>query len=456
MAKIEHLVVLMLENCSFDRMLGFSRAASPAFAGLVGDEANPVGIGQPSFAARLRVSHLPYADYDGYVTDPDPHHEVPDVTRQLYGNGVPGTDPVTNEGFVDSYRTLDTSKGAHVMGCFDPGQLAAVTALASEFVVFDHWHASVPGPTWPNRFFAHCATSGGLWESPSDAASAASELGNTFPMESIFDSLYNAGTPWAVYYHDVPQSLALARLHGHRDRFKHIGAFLDAARSGQLPAYSFIEPAFFNLPSLGIYANDMHPAHDVRHGDKLIADAYNALRAGPLWPTTALLVLWDEHGGFYDHVAPPTAADGAVADSPDAASRAASFKFDRLGVRVPAILASPWVPRGGVVSDLFENSAIPATVKALFGLPNFLSSRDAASATFDKALSLDVLRDTVASIPYTAPAGQPLETVVAAMSGTQRSLVALSSGLQVQGLATGPAANSIAGSVMRVARYLDV
>jgi phospholipase C len=452
MAKIEHLVVLMFENCSFDRMLGFSRPASPAFAGLAGDEANPVDPGAPPVAPRIAVSPLPFADYEGYVTDPDPHHELSDVTMQVFGGGAPAPGAANNQGFVASYRQIAPDKGGHVMGCFARNQLRALTALADEFLVFDHWHASVPGPTWPNRFFVHCATSGGHSESPSDVAA----VGATFPMGTIFELLEAAGKSWRIYYHDVPQALALARLHAHRDHFGHVGAFLEAAAEGTLPSYSFIEPAYFNLPALGIHANDMHPPHDVRLGDRLIADVYNAMRAGPGWNASALLVLWDEHGGFFDHLPPPDSGATPLACAPDEASGSArAFQFDRLGVRVPAILASPLVARGGVDHTLFEHSAVPATLRKLFGLPGCLSKRDAASATFDSALSLSSPRDTPAAISFTETAGPPPETAASDLSGMQRHLLAVANGLDVSGLAT-DATSSLAGSVVRVARYLDV
>ena len=456
MTRLDHIVVLMLENCSFDRILGFSRAPSSTFAGLSGSESNPVDPSAPAIAPHIAASRLPFADYTGYVTAPDPHHELSDVTFQVFAGGPPGLGVANGQGFVASYRELAPDKGPNVMGCFTRGQLRAITALADEFVVFDHWHASVPGPTWPNRFFAHCATSGGLSDSPSDAAAAGAQIVNTFPMPTVFEALEGAGGTWNVYYHDVPQSLALARLHSRRDHFKYRSAFFQAAQDGTLPSYSFIEPAYFNVPTLGVYANDMHPPHDLRYGDRLVADVYNALRAGPKWESTALLVLWDEHGGFFDHVPPPDLATESIACAPDTPSETArAFQFNRLGVRVPAILASAWAPKGGVVNDVFEHSAIPATVRKVFGLNGVLSKRDALSRTFETALSLAAPRSTPAVIPFTSPVGQPLETQLANVSGTQRQLLALANGLDVRGLAT-DGMGTVAGSVMRVARYLDV
>jgi phospholipase C len=451
---IQHLVVLMLENCSFDRMLGFSRPASPTYAGLTGNESNPTDSDTSSISPRVAAFPLPLADYTGFVTDPDPKHELSDVTLQVFGAKAPRGSAANNEGFVTSYRQLAPDRGAHVMGCFSRNQMRAVTALADEFVVFDHWHASVPGPTWPNRFFAHCATSGGHADSPSDATVAGSEVLDVFPMPTVFGLLQAAGRSWKVYYHDVPQALALSQLHALRGHFEHVGAFKKAATEGILPSYSFIEPAYFNL--LGNHANDMHPSHDLRFGDKLVAEVYNALRGGPQWNDAALLVVWDEHGGFFDHVPPPDGRQAAISLPPDRASQSGStFQFDRLGIRVPAILASPLVPRGAVVNGLFEHSAIPATVRKLFGRGPALSKRDAISNTFDVAASLDAPRPTPVAIPFTSPPDSECETKITNLSGTQKRLVALANSLDVQGLTTSATA-SLEGSIARVARFLDV
>ena len=121
---------------------------------------------------------------------------------------------------------------------------------------------------------------------------------------------------------------------------------------------------------------------------------YNAVRSSPAWNETALLIVYDEHGGFYDHVPPPT----NVPIPDDASARSTSgFKFDRLGVRVPAIIVSPWVKRGFTVSygqngDIFEHSSIPATLKKIFGLEKFLTRRDEWAATFDHIFDEGIFR----------------------------------------------------------------
>ena len=448
LSPISHLVVLMFENRSFDSLLGLHRPKGPDFDGLTGAETNPLTTG-----GSVQVSRL--SGTDGFVTEPGPHHEHEDAMVHLFGNG-PTTSP-TNDGFASRYQTtategviLDPRMASQVMGVFDTrSQLPALAALADEFRVCDAWFSSLPGPTWPNRFFVHCATSGGHFESPTDFDSVWSEgVGSLYDMPTIFESLAAAGASWNVYYQDIPQALALARLHAHRGQFKRIASFAADCAAGTLPAYSFIEPGFFDVKMLGLAASDMHPPHDVRHGDALIATVYNALRANEaLWRTSMLLVVWDEHGGYFDHAPPPMAA------IPDAASQAnPTFHFDRLGVRVPAVVASPWVGKGSADHTVYHHSSIPATLARLFGLPGPLTARDAAASSFDRDL-LDAPRtDTPQSIASLPTSGLPLGDEDM-LHSHHESLLAMASRLNVPGLVA-PAETDVQAAIEHVARYL--
>ncbi len=397
--RLRHIVVLMLESRSFDHMLGFLKESDPEIEGLRGSESNPT---DPALSDQGPVEQVPVrkmSGSDGYVTDPDPAHEYPDVTLQIFGETPPPSLPVPqNDGFVLSYSEVPDSGGIPVgmavgktiMACFNPvTQLPVLSTLAREFVLCDHWFASVPGPTWPNRFFAHAATSNGHTNSPSSLSAVKDELGfSTYGMRTIYDSLSEQNLDWTIYYHDFPQSLALTNLHSRLDRFRDFGAFLSDVSAGTLPAYSFIEPRYFD----GIVgkANDQHPPHDVREGERLIATVYEALRKNPsLFAKTVLVVLYDEHGGYYDHVPPPPAInpDGRIStDDPP-------FGFDRLGVRVPAVLVSPLVGQGRVDHAVYDHTSLLATVKKVFGLPRFLTRRDASANTFESHFSSGLPRD---------------------------------------------------------------
>src|SRR5262245_22361106 len=347
--RIDHVVVLMLENRSFDHMLGW-----PAVAGqqVPVDPADPAAGLAPVFAWNTPAA---------YRTAPDPGHEFEDVTLQLFGRvDPPAGAPPTNDGFVASYaqrrddhgHPLGPEAGKAILGCFGPALLPVIRTLAEQFVVCDHWFASVPGPTWPNRDYVHAGTSMGRVNGPT-----AWELFWGYPgVRTIYQNLQDAGKTWKIYYHDVSQAFYFRDLlQDQHTRFVPFAEFAPDVERGALPQYSFIEPRFFG--TLLEPPNDQHPPHDVREGERLIAAVYDALRAqDDVWRQTLLVVLYDEHGGFYDHVGPPMDAvnpDGLQSSAP-------AFGFDRLGVRVPALLVSPWVPRGQVDPTVYDHTSLLA------------------------------------------------------------------------------------------------
>jgi phospholipase C len=384
---IKHIVVLMLENRSFDHIFGYLDV--PGVEGIGAGQSNPTDIGWGGHPAAT-IAAFPSVVPGAYVVDPDPPHEYSDVTLQLFGQPVvPVPAKPTNQGFVMAYSQMQGSNGQpvglhvgqQIMGCFTPAQLPVLSKLARNYTLCDHWFASVPGPTWPNRFFAHAATSGGLAESPSDIASMVDALGiGGFNLATIYDHLSAQNVPWAIYFHDFPQARAIRSVNARPDRLLPFQDFVTAAKVGSLPAYSFIEPRYFSIPTAPP-PNDMHPSHDVRNGERLVAQVYDALRSGDptQWNETLLVVVFDEHGGFFDHVPPP------AAPSPDGIVARNGFAFDRLGLRVPAILVSPLMD-AKVVKRTFDHTSILATAKKIFGLPKFLTARDAAADTFEDLL----------------------------------------------------------------------
>lgn len=412
--KINRVILLMLENRSFDHLCGYLRMLDPRIDGLFGVEYNYLDPASPD-STKITVS-----DDAPYVPDlsPSPGHEVADVRTQLYAGGDGGR--ITNAGFVKNYaeQGVSPATAGRVMKCFSPKTLPVVTTLAREFALCDHWHSSMPGPTWPNRLFVHCATSGGFTDNTA----------REYNMVSIFESLSDQELDsWRIYFHDTPQTFMLTRLRNSRYLrfFERFDAFTRDCENGTLPRYSFIEPRYFSV--LGAAANDEHPDHGVLAGEQLIATVYNALRASQIWSQTLLIVTWDEHGGFYDHVAPPTTVnpDGLV--SPDC-------DFKLLGLRVPTLLISPWIPANTVDHNLYDHSSVPATLKAIFGTSSSLTKRDESAKTFEDICSLPAWRtDTVEQV---SPAGPSLAaalraTVQSSMSAIrpptdlQRSLVNL-------------------------------
>jgi phospholipase C len=414
MPRPTNVVVLMLENRSFDHKLGFLKRKNRAIEGLTGDERNLL---DPSSPLAIAYQATDDADHVGDL-EPDPPHELADVAIQLYGRGGPAdyTQQPDNSGFVLAYGLHAPGRGPQAMRCFAVGRLPAYHTLAREFAVCDHWFSSVPGPTWPNRFFLHCAGAGGFVDGAF----------RRYRMPSIFDRLHEAGHRFGIYYHDAPHALMLERLRPSlfKGFFHHFDTFLADAAAGTLPAYAFIEPRYFDC--LEERANDEHPPHDVRAGDRLVARVYEAVRAGKAWESTLLVVLSDEHGGVYDHVPPPRAeppGDGVSHDPP--------FGFDRLGVRVPALLISPHVQRGIVDTTVYDHASVPATLRRLFGLTSSLTRRDALANTFEGALSLAAPRtDTPRQLPVAIPplpaeSLQEPRAAEAPLSDWQRSLLAM-------------------------------
>jgi phospholipase C len=331
MPPIDHVVVLMMENACFDRMLGALAETHPGLDGVdpAHPRSNPDGPhGRPVLQGPTTSRNI----------DRDPRHYLYNSLAQLDGG--------TNNGFVaDFVRTHPRSteeERREVMGYYPRGFLPALHTLAENFVVCDRWFSSLPGPTWINRLFAHSGTSLGHVSEPGGLFSNKLHL---YTERTLYDELSDAAVEWRIYYGSVPQSLVMTHQWTHLDRYRSYRHWADDVAKGDLPAYTFIEPSYF-----GPHQNDQHPPHDVMRGDKLIADTYNALRANPdLFARTVLFVLYDEHGGFYDHVPPPAAVP------PD--EHTAHFAFDVLGFRVPAVIISPLLDPG-VVHTVFDHTSL--------------------------------------------------------------------------------------------------
>ncbi|PYP87392.1 MAG: hypothetical protein DMF61_10290 [Blastocatellia bacterium AA13] len=383
--KIENIVVLMLENRPFDHMLGFLKSQIYPIEGLTGNETIPM---DPDDSSSQPVAVNNGANYRGdFNVDPnddktfiDPGHEVDSVHQQIF-RGASSAQPI-NEGFVYDYLQQSNKSGPNtpqhaqdIVRCFAPEKLPVLTTLAQEFAVCDHWFSSMPGPTWPNRLFVHAATSAGQTDN--------SLHEDAYNIDTIYDRLEDANFSWRIYFHDFPQSLALVHLQQDfvvKHRYKLFGDFLDDARTGRLPAYSFIEPRYTDF--LALKANDQHPPHDAALGEHLIADVYEAVRNSPQWEKSLLVLLWDEHGGIYDHVPPPQTVnpDGKVSLQP-------ACDFTRLGVRVPCVLVSPYIAGGTIDSQVYDHTSLLATVEKRFGLLP-LTNRDAQANTFESIFSI--------------------------------------------------------------------
>jgi phospholipase C len=395
-SRIEHIVVLMLENRAFDHLFGFfSPGAGGAVENLRGanatlsnrlDPAHPVSATNPDFV----VSHpAPFAVHD----KEGPSHSFNAVCVQLCNdqNGPSATHPIKNNGFVRSYKddllrrthTIDRGSVAEVMASFAPTQLPAINQLANEFCLCDHWFCEVPGPTMPNRMFIHAATSEGYVHNA---------FKRDFTSKTIYELVADKGLTWCTYFHDLTEVLQFKQLGTSPDHFRRFDQrWASDVAHGKLPNYVFILPRFNNKKKSGkspaAPANSQHAPEDVRFGEHLIADVYDALASNhALFQKTALVVTYDEHGGFFDHVAPGPAPnpDGQNSPNPDDDSKfqVPSFAFDRLGLRVPSIIVSPWIKKGTVENRALQHTSVIKTASELFGLAGPLNHRDRGAQSF--------------------------------------------------------------------------
>lgn len=379
---IKNIVVLVLENRSFDHMLGWMKnSINPSINGVTGKECNPVSTKANNNEGAAQYQEICFTDDAEYV-DPDPGHSFEAVEQQVFGSA---SFPSMN-GFVEQAMTMsDQNLSETVMKGFKPQNVPIYAALVREFSVFDRWFSSIPGPTQPNRLFVYSATSHG------STSHVKKQLAIGYPQKTIFDSIHENGLDFGIYFQNVPTTFFYRNLRKLKYIFKfhQYGLkFKRDARNGKLPSLTVIEPRYFDLKFFP--GNDDHPSHDVANGQKLVKEVYETLRASPQWNQTLFVITYDEHGGFYDHVQTPFVnvpnPDGNTGPAPS------FFKFDRLGVRVPTIMVSPWIKKGTVISNPngptpnseFEHSSIAATIKKIFNLSsNFLTHRDAWAGTFE-------------------------------------------------------------------------
>jgi phospholipase C len=418
--QIDHVVVLMLENNAFDRMLGWM----PGVDGvdLANPRSNPNRAGTPVAQTTTVTRQM----------KSDPAHDLADVLAQMTGPGM----AEHNMGFVTNfqlhYAESVAADWAEVMSYYGQGTLPVLHALAQSFVVCDRWFSSMPGPTWPNRFFVHSGTSLGHVDMPQGIFHPNLHVYNQV---TVYDQLQAAGKSWAIYYGDVPQTLTMTRMLKYPSNFHKMPQFFTDAKGpeGNFPSYSFIEPNYF-----GSGQNDEHPPSDILGGEVLLAQVYNAIRANEaLWEKTLLVVLYDEHGGFYDHVFPPAcvAPDGNVS----------SFSFTQYGLRVPAVLISPWLEKQVLSEELDHTSLLRyATDKWALGP---LGARTAAAKSFASSWKVAgaVRTDVPANIPEPATLPNP---VVAGLNPNQLALVGFSRYLETKTMAMAEKAGPVAAKAM--------
>ena len=347
--QIEHIVVLMMENRSFDHMLGYLslEAGRQDVDGLTGNEANEHN--EQLFPVQRMASP---------IMNGDPCHEWECVEEQLNND---------NGGFVSNYAKRTATDPGVVMHYFNAQDVPVYDHLAREFTICDRWFCSIPGPTQPNRAYALAGTSEGIKTNfkPTELG-----LDGGWGAPTIFERL-PANVSWRYYSHDIAGLRFFKKFKKSLvPEIDKIDKFYEAAREGTLANVSWIDPDY----GIGIYPgapNDDHPPHDMRHGQNLVSKVYNALltAGNSLWSKTLLVVTYDEHGGFYDHVSPRqfSPADDNGDD------------FRQYGPRVPAFIVSPWAAKQVAYGSqshhlqpgqvLFDHTSILRTILRRFCTP---------------------------------------------------------------------------------------
>jgi len=453
---IEHVVVVMMENRSFDNLLGwlYDNQTDPppynippqnptTFDGLTANRYSNSLNGQAVFASHP-PSAWPPANNPNAIPTPDPHEEFDHITTQLFGTASPAPGAVpTMSGFLQDYATTDAgpANAGQIMQGFGPKDANVINQLARSFAVSDRWFASVPTQTWPNRAFIHAGSSDGHINNDNY------EL---YDVPTIFNVLESRGKSWGVF-HDTTliPSLTLGQFLGrlgalddHFHRYDVFKALCQASptspAAGRLPQYSFVEPRF--NPELGLfkmdYPSDYHPPHNVCRGEQFLADVYQAVRNSPYRDKILLVITFDEHGGGYDHVAPPA---GAAPPQPWPKSRDGRFDFSRFGVRVPAIVISSYVQPGTVFRASpdeapYDHTSVLATLRDWLSLANdpnhpFLPSpRIQAAPTLDRVLTLSDSNKNSNWPDITAQCtvGTDDESLQTPLNDVQKSLIATS------------------------------
>jgi phospholipase C len=312
------------------------------------------------------------------------------------------------------------------MACCEPDQIPALYTLAVDFAICDNWFSSMPGPTWPNRLFAMGASSAGLDDSPSDKRILWFQVdGVDYPNGSIFDRLTKFGWKYRLYsdYNNVFAANPASESEGGGLSIVQALSGIDANDlnpienlandlKGSYPYYfTFIEPNYGDVTG-DTYSggSSQHAMDSLAAGDAMVASVYQAIRNSPLWETSLLIITYDEHGGFYDHVAPIAAKPPGDGDGPGSSLNTHGFDFSRYGVRVPAVIVSPLIPKGTVDHTEYDHTSILRTLENFLNLAP-LTQRDGVANSVARNLTEPTARtDCPTTIGSTVPAPAPAPT----------------------------------------------
>lgn len=354
---IDHVIVVMMENRSFDHYLGSLTLLEGRtdVDGLTGEEVNLNLAGE-------EVRPFPL---------PEPcQRDLPHGWSSAHTQFNEGA----NDGFVQVHERNAGEQGSWAMGYQTRAELPTHYGLADSFALPDRFFCSVMGPTWPNRLYGQSGTSEGMTGNDEERA--------PFTMKTVYQAINEVGLEWACYYSDVP-FIGLFADHWNAGRMGYIEDFVRDVGRGDLPPFTWLEPGFS--------FNDDHPPHHAGLGQMLLATIYEAIARSPIWDRVLFVITYDEHGGFYDHVPPPTTEDDYAAEG-----------FNQMGFRIPALAVGPWV-RPGVDHTVFDNTSLLRYVCDRFGIEPW-TRRIAAANSLGALLDTDRMARGEALIPPILPA----------------------------------------------------
>lgn len=352
---IDTIVILMLENRSFDHILGqLAAAGQPDAEGPPADASNPDSQGKP--IARFHQTDLCFRDTN---------HEW-DGSHEEFDDGK-------NDGFVIANED-EKGDGTRAMGYYDQTDVPFLYALANTFAISDRHFASVMGPTFPNREYLYAATSYGTTYND---VFTQTEPANFMSLIEAANGTRKHPITWRLYYEGVPGAgIFINTLTRYLDNVLPAKNFYEDAAAGQLAQVTVLDA---NLRDEWGGGDDFHPPGDVQVGDQFLAGVVQALTQSPQWKHLALFITFDEHGGLYDHVPPPTACAPDDLPPVNKDGSDAHYDFARYGFRVPLIVVSPYARPHYVSHVVSDHASIMRFVEARFGLPA-MTARDANAA----------------------------------------------------------------------------
>ena len=369
-APFDTVVVLMMENRSFDHVLGW----------LPGADGRQRGLRYSDIHGVIHETRPLAPDWQG-CTLSDPDHSWQGAAIQYA------------EGRCDGFLKTAPAGDHFPIGYYGPNDLPVLHALATGYTTFDRYFCSMQGPTWENRLYQLSGTTqvdmpDGF---PQSAADRPCHIETT-----IFDRVREAGLR-AAYYHQGEPMTGLFRTQKYDDLTHSIERFWEDARKGTLPHVVFVEPNYTDAAEDNGTSNDYHPKGSVLVAEQFVARVHDALRDGPQWDRMVFVLNFDEHGGFFDHVAPPACVDDTVLSNPGPHPN-----LKRLGFRVPAIAMGPYAARRIEKAGPYEHCSILQMIEWRWGLEP-MRARDRHARNFAYALDFSARREPVTLPAFSAP-----------------------------------------------------